>query len=89
MVNVDPGQLVNVLQRAGFTVAGHGAHHVRLAWPDPAGHQGSLMVPLDTAAPEYEELMLGVQRQLADFVRAGQNIFAELFNHGLTEMLEG
>jgi hypothetical protein len=79
-VNVDPQQLVVALTRAGFTVAGRRTGvYVRLSWPARAGRLGSLFVPLDETAPEYQLMMTAALRLLAAHVIVGQNIWFEVF----------
>jgi hypothetical protein len=58
--SLDPKRLADHLVDAGWTVQGHRTGvHIRLSL-----HGRTLIVPLDTTAPEYAELIGGVVAEL-------------------------
>lgn len=71
---VDPLCLVELLQAAGWTkVGGRSGEYVRLAWPTRSGSRDrSLMVSLDTTAPEHPDLLAAALTELADAARVGR-----------------
>jgi len=64
---VDPTRLTLLLEDAGWRlVGGRPGIYNRFAAPGQAsGRHGSLVVPLDPSAPEFEELMLAALSELA------------------------
>lgn len=57
---------LRAFKAAGFVTVGTGRAHVRFAWPGTKGDpgEGTLLVPTDPTAPEYDELRSAVLRQL-------------------------
>lgn len=66
----DPQRLVDEIVRAGWTVVGQGRGCTRLVWPGYI-HQRSLLVPLDTTAPEFDEMWRAALAQLESAVDVG------------------
>jgi hypothetical protein len=64
--NVDPSRLTLALEGMGWNLVGGRRHQYnRLAPPnDPSGRTSSLVIPLDSTAPEFNELMLDAFQQL-------------------------
>lgn len=63
-------RLVACLTAAGFTTAGeHSRGYYRLVWPEG---DGTLVVPVDDTAPEYEELLSAAKTVLRRAVRRGR-----------------
>lgn len=58
--------LVAALTEAGFTEAGRSRGVVRFGWTN-----GSLLVPTDPDAPEFDDLWLGVLRELERIMHLG------------------
>lgn len=78
--SVHPGRLVQALVAAGWNPAGRRAGaYVRLTWPgDDRRH---LLVPLDAANGDYDDLMGAVLAELDDAAstgRAAQQVLADL-----------
>jgi hypothetical protein len=87
--DIDPEKLTASLIEAGFTLQGVRANVAfRLRWPQGSGVPGSLIVPLDRSAPDYDELMDCALAMLRNFVRSGQDVFAALFRRGIVEVLD-
>jgi hypothetical protein len=77
---VDPGRLVGRLVDAGWVEEGRRTDvYVRLRWP---GSAGSLVVPLDRAAPEHVPLMAAALMELEWAVERGRAAWTVL--DGLT-----
>lgn len=71
--SVDPIALVEAMKAAGYEVRGmRVAQYVRVAPPGAGPREGSILVPLDQAAPEYAEQVGAVLRALADQAAVGR-----------------
>jgi hypothetical protein len=71
---VGPNQVLAALEAAGFTEysRGNGGSYVRMEWPKTARGTGrSIMVPMNHAAPEYEQMMTGLLAELFGVAAAG------------------
>lgn len=66
----DPQRLIDELVKSGWTVVGNGRCSTRLIWPGRL-RQGSLVVPLDLSAPEFQEMWRAVVAQLEEAVDVG------------------
>lgn len=72
---VDPYRLIAALEEEDFEVVGRRAGaHARLAWPRGGQRRTSLIIPLDSSAPEYEEMLGAVLQELAGAARLGENV---------------
>jgi hypothetical protein len=67
----DPQRLVDELTRHGWAVVGRGRHYARLTWPGINHNARTLVVPLDTAAPEFQELWEAARGQMESAVDVG------------------
>jgi hypothetical protein len=72
--DVDPGQLIEALRAAGWHVAGARAGvYTRLYWPGETAPRGrTLLILEDTTAPEFDQMMGGALRELADAADTGR-----------------
>jgi hypothetical protein len=72
--DVDPGRLIEALRAAGWHVAGARAGvYTRLYWPGETAPRGrTLLILEDTTAPEFDQMMGGALRELADAADTGR-----------------
>jgi hypothetical protein len=70
---VTPEALVAALIDAGWEEIGHGKAHKRLAIPGESTHRQHVMVPLDTEAPEFDEMWNAVLSQLITLADDGES----------------
>jgi hypothetical protein len=85
---VDPERLIDALQEAGFGWAGQRVGvYVRLSWPEHTGRDGSLIIPLDPAMADYDQLLTAAVADVTDVVRLGQAVWVALFNRNLLDLL--
>jgi hypothetical protein len=77
---VDPLRLVELLRAAGWTKAGGRVGlYARLAWPARFGKRDrSLVIPLDRAFADYEDLLTSALTELDDAARVGRAAAAVL-----------
>lgn len=55
---VEPLRLIEALLAAGWTEAGRRTGvYIRLHWPEPSPRNRSLVIPLDRAAGDYDDLL--------------------------------
>lgn len=69
---VDPQDLLRALAAAGWHVIGRHRSYVRMSWPREESMRGrSVLVPVDPAAGDFEELMRCALRDLINAAETG------------------
>lgn len=90
-MEVDPQILVQALLDAGFErlTPPEQRAYARLSWPSAPGRRcASLVVPLDTSAPEYEVMMRATLLELATFERTGQDLYEAFYRRRMSTVLD-
>lgn len=79
---VSPAGVIAAMEAAGFTVYSRQPRYARMQWPAGTAAAGtpSMLVPLDTTAPDFARMMTAVLTTLRGVALAGAASSAVLYS---------